>query len=190
MSKSIQTYTEYKEWIKKAKETPAPASSPSGAATPKASQNTSETGVWGTDVTDFHDAIADMLLDYVFITSMTGKALYVLDKIKTIQPSEKSLFLEVTSTGYYKVKPGLPPEEYKKLVGSKVWSEISSKYESEKYLVYDNTAPQDPATGLYPEFHLMFRESPYIKFGFTTVEGDSQPAMTIDFKSDKEYNTK
>lgn len=156
-----------------------------GVEPPK--QNTEEVGHWSEPVTDFHSRVADVLLEVNFLTSNFSRALMITDLAFEFQPGDGSIFLEKMPDGFLKIKPGLPPKEYKKLVGEKFWSSIESKYESEKYLVYDDEQEKDPLTGLYPEFDLMFEKSPYIKFTWKTWEDDGRPELNIEFKSSSEY---
>ena len=153
-------------------------------------QNTEEIGKKTTPVKEYHSTLADKIMDYNCLSSMHSRGLMVLDILTQFQIGPNSIFMELMPDGYYKIKPGLPPEEYKRLLGEKIWSEIEPKYESEKYLVYDNTQPKDPVTQLYPEFYLMFKKSPYIKVSWKKYEDDSVVSMTVEFKSDSEYNAK
>lgn len=152
-------------------------------------QNTEEKGVKTTPVTNYHRDLSSSILEYHYLTSDFSKGLMFLDLTSKYGVSEDSIFIEKMSDGYFKIKPALPPEEYKKLVGERFWKTIESKYESEKYLVYDDTQEKDPITQLYPEFYLMFKKSPYIKINWTRYEDDGRPDLSIDFKSDSEYNS-
>lgn len=152
-------------------------------------QNTDEIGKKTYPVTDFHQDCSTAAVKYTQATLAATKGFIMADFAINFLTNKK-LVLEVMSDGYLKIKPGLPPEEYSLLVGSRNWNSISGKYESEKYLVYDNTQEKDPNTQLYPEFYLMFRESPYIKVSFDTAEDDDNPILVFDFKSSKEYSSK
>lgn len=160
-----------------------PAAEP-GLTPPK--QNTDEIGHWSTLVTEFHSKVADTMLDYVYLTSDYTRGMFMLDFATEFAPKPDGLIIEKRPDGWVKIKGGLPPEEYKKLVGAQQWETIESKYESEKYLVYDNEQEKDPATQLFPEFKLMFRSGCYIKWSFRKFDGDSQPKLTLEFKSAKE----
>lgn len=194
----ITTYEEYKEWNKRcmkerqrladsisARATALSGASPEVPEPPK--QNTEEVGHWRTLVTEFHAKVADTMLDYVYLTSDYTRGLFMMDFAGQMIPSKDSLIKEKLSDGYYKIEGGLPPEEYEKLIGSQNWETIASKYEDEKYLVYDDEQDKDPSTQLFPEFDLMFRNGLYIKWSWKKFKGDNQPKMSIDVKSAKEY---
>lgn len=151
-------------------------------------QNTEETGKLKTPVKEYHTTVSDTMMDYNYLTSMYTRGLMILDLLTKFKVGPDSLFMEHMPDGFYKLQPGLPPDEYKRLVGEKHWKVLEPKYESEKYLVYDNTQPKDPQTQLYPEFKLMFRKSPYIKISWTRYEDDGCPEMKLEFKSDSEYS--
>lgn len=149
-------------------------------------QNTEEIGHWTTPVSDYHSASADAMLDYTYMTSNATRGLYLMDFITKFGTKPGSLFGEMNKDGWVKVLGGLPPEEYKKLVGAHTWESIENKYKDEKYLVYDNEQEKDPATQLYPEFELMFRNGCYIKLGVIKYPDDNQPKLTVELKSAKE----
>lgn len=152
-------------------------------------QNTEEIGHWSEPVTEFHNRVSDVLLDVNFLTSNYSRAMMVMDLSLEFQPGEGGIFLAAMPDGFMKIKPQLPPSEYRKLLGEKFWSTIESKYEDEKFLVYDDQQDKDPITQLYPEFDLMFRKSPYVKITWKKWEDDGRPEMSIEFKSDKEYTS-
>lgn len=155
---------------------------------PTPEQTTDEIGHWTTPVTEFHSKVADTMLDYVYLTSDYTRGMFMLDFATTFAPNPDSLVIEKRPDGWVKIKGGLPPEEYKKLVGAQQWETIGPKYEAEKYLVYDDEQEKDPATQLFPEFFLMFRNGCYIKWSFKRFEGDSQPKLSLEFKSAKELS--
>lgn len=157
-------------------------------------QNTEEKGTDVPMVENYHRALAEAMIDYNYLTSEFSRGLMMLGLITTFTPKagEESLFLGTTTDGWVKIKGGLTPKQYEKLVGSKNWAIIGPRYEDEKYLVYDDTQEKDPATELYPEFDLMFKPDDdgvgcYIKVNWIKYEDDGRPEMTLEFKSGKEY---
>lgn len=157
-------------------------------------QNTEEKGQDIPMVEDYHRTLAEAMLDYNYLTSEFSRGLMMLDLITKFTPKvgAESLFLGTTEDGWVKIKGGLTPKQYGKLVGSKNWKTLESKYEDEKYLVYDDTQEKDPVTGLYPEFDLMFKPDEngvgcYLKPSWMKYEDDGRPELTVEFKSRKEY---
>lgn len=153
-------------------------------------QTTDEVGHWSEPVTEFHAAVADAMLEYVYLTSDYTRGLLMLDFTSKFAPTPDSLIQEKTEDGWYKVKGGLPPKEYAKLVGQQQWASIELKYADEKYKVYDDEQEKDPATQLYPEFELMFKDGCYIKVDWSRYKDDNQPKLQLQFKSHKEYISK
>lgn len=157
-------------------------------------QNTEEKGTDNPIVEEYHRTLAEAMLDYNYLTSEFSRGLMMLDLITKFTPKAgtESLFLGTTADGWVKVKGGLVPKQYEKLVGARNWAVIGPRYEDEKYLVYDDTQEKDPSTGLYPEFDLMFKPDEngvgcYIKVNWTRYEDDGRPEMGVEFKSRKEY---
>lgn len=193
---TINSYEELIEWNKKCLKNKnkhvveMKAGDGGGGAEPEPpKQNTEEIGHWTTPVTEFHEKVADTMLNYVYLTSDYTRGMYMMDFAGEFGPDPKGLLQEKMSDGYWKIKGGLPPEEYRKLIGAQQWDAIASKYEDEKYLVYDDEQEKDPTTQLFPEFYLMFRSGCYISWNFKVYDGDNQPKLTLDFKSAKEYTT-
>ena len=153
-------------------------------------QNTEEVGHWSEPVKEFHEKLADAMLDYNFLTSEYTRGMLILDFAGMFAPSSNSLIEQKTSDGWYKIKGGLPPQEYGRLVGEQQWGALESKYQDEKYLVYDDEQEKDPVTQLYPEFELMFRDGAYMKIEWKKYKDDNQPKLVFEFKSYKEYNNK
>lgn len=188
----INSYDELLAWSKRCKEEKSSMSA-YFRVTPEPEppkQNTEEIGHWKTPVTEFHAKVADTMLNYVYLTSDFTRGMYMMDFAGEFGADPKGLLQQKMSDGYWKIMGGLPPEEYRKLIGAQNWDPIVGKYEDEKYLVYDDEQEKDPSTQLFPEFDLMFRDGCYIKWSFKIYEGDNQPKLTLDFKSAKEYNKK
>lgn len=152
-------------------------------------QNTEETGTKKFPVTKDHQNGVDTCVDWTNCNIKSTKAFMMWHYAKNFM-TNKELLLGITDDGYFQIVPGLPPEEYSLLVGSRYWKTIEHKYEDEKYLVYDDTQEKDPVTGLYPEFYLMFRDPVYLKVSMEKVDDEVSPVFTIDFKSTKEYTSR
>ena len=202
MNNRINTYEEYLAWNKRCAEERRLLAgidisrgivmdgvnrAPSDPEVEPPKQTTEEVGHWTTPVTEFHARVADTMLDYVYLTSDFTRGMFMMDFAGNNGPDPNGLLQQKMSDGYWKIKGGLPPEEYRKLIGAQTWDSIVGKYEDEKYLVYDDEQEKDPATQLFPEFYLMFRLGCYISWNFKRYDGDPQPKVEITLKSHKEY---
>ena len=151
-------------------------------------QNTEEKGKKTFPITKlFHQTASNACVQWTQASLAATKGIIMLNWAKEIM-TNKNPVLEIRPDGFIKFAGGLPEEEYSALIGSRNWAKIKSKYESEKYLVYDDSKEKDPQTQLYPEFYLWFRNGVYVKFDVSTTDDDPNPQLTITFKSYKEYN--
>lgn len=155
--------------------------SEAGTESPK--QSTDEVAKYITPVSDYHDRLSDVMLDYTFLTSMATRGLNMLGVITEFSPGPNGIFIELKE-GWVKIKGALPIEEYKKLVGEKLYHKISGMIEDNKYKIYDNTKDKDPVTGLYPEYDFSMRNGFWLKINTIKYKDDNRPEIDIEAKKE------
>lgn len=150
-----------------------------GVEPPK--QSTDEVAKYITPVSDYHDRLSDVMLEYTFLTSMATRGLNMLDVVTEFSPGPNAIFAELKD-GWVKIKGALPMNEYKKLVGEKLYPKISDMIEKGKYKIYDDSQEKDPVTSLYPEYDFSMKNGFWLKINTTRYKDDNRPDIDIEVK--------